>query len=63
MVDYSVPPSEYFDDYPVDEETDDERDAEMWSRHLRIFEFVLDSCPFPISPDAYTWIMNALKDI
>ena len=62
---YSVSPSEYFDDYANEykEEPDVNERLKLWLEHVDTFNTLIRACPFPISKEAEDWINNALIDI
>lgn len=59
---------QYFSDDLDDEEStindlSDDTKAKLWNLHRKYFLTILDTCPFPISKDAYNWIVMASLDI
>lgn len=57
-------PTEYFSDYDDDKEPlDKETLSKIWTEHVRIFEILLDTCPFDICSESVRWLKNALEDI
>ena len=57
---YSVSPSEYFDDYinEYKEELDVNERLKLWLEHMETFKLLLRVCPFQISKEAEEWIKS-----
>lgn len=57
-------PKSYFDDYDSDDlDLSKEEFAKLWELNRKYFITLLEVCPFPISKDAYNWIVSASLDI